>query len=158
MAKAIKQIEKKRLNPIEEQTQAIKELVEMTAESREALMTFLEILQELHKAGLLDIIKGLLKTRHKVGVLAMDQINQPDMHNMIRNGINTIEFLGELDPDQLKTMLDGVNNGLETSAESANKKEVSLWGMAKTMRDPDVKRSITTMISFLEGMGKEFSK
>jgi uncharacterized protein YjgD (DUF1641 family) len=155
MAKAIKQIDKKESNPIEEQVQAIQQLIEMTAESRDALLSFLEILQELHSAGLLDIVQGLLKTRHKVGVLAMGQLNQPEMHRMIKNGINTIQFLGELDPDQLQTMLNGVNKGLEKSTMNVKKGEqISLWGLAKSMRDPDIKMSMSTMMGFLEGMGK----
>jgi uncharacterized protein YjgD (DUF1641 family) len=159
MAKAIKDIDKQRPNSIEEQAQAIQQLIEMTAESRDALVSFLEILQELHSAGLLDIVQGLLKTRHKVGVLAMGQLNQPEMHRIIKNGINTIQFLGELEPDQLQTMLNGVNKGLEKSATNAKKGEqISLWGLAKSMRDPDVKMSVSTMMAFLEGMGKGIKK
>jgi uncharacterized protein YjgD (DUF1641 family) len=159
MAKAIKDIDKKRSNPIEEQTEAIQQLIEMTAESRDALLSFLDILQELHNAGLLDIVQGLLKTRHKVGVLAMGQLNQPEMHRIIKNGINTIQFLGELNPDQLNTMLNGVNKGLEKSTMNTKKGEqVSLWGLAKSIRDPNVKMSISTMMSFLEGMGKGIKK
>jgi uncharacterized protein YjgD (DUF1641 family) len=159
MAKAIKDIDKKRSNPIEEQTEAIQQLIEMTAESRDALLSLLEILQELHNAGLLDFVQGLLKTRHKVGVLAMGQLNQPEMHRIIKNGINTIQFLGELDPDQLQTMLNGVNKGLEKSTMNTKKGEqVSLWGLAKSIRDPDVKMSMSTMMAFLEGMGKGIKK
>lgn len=159
MAKAIKQIDKQIPNPIEEQAQAIQHLIEMTAESRDALVSFLEILQELHNAGILDIVNGLLKTRHKVGVLAMGQLNQPDMHRIIKNGINTIQFLGELDPDQLNTMLKAVNKGLQKSTTNAKKGEqVSLWAIARSIRDPDIKMSMTTMLGFLEGMGKGIRK
>jgi uncharacterized protein YjgD (DUF1641 family) len=159
VAKPIQQIEKKRLNEAEEEAEALKELVGMIADSKESIKTFLEILEELDRSGLLDMAKGLLKTRQKVGVLAMEQMNQPAMHRIIKNGINTVQFLGQLDPDQMKTIMNGVSKGLEKTSEGSSQKEqVGLWSLIRTMRDPDIRASMTMMTSFLEGMGKEISQ
>jgi uncharacterized protein YjgD (DUF1641 family) len=159
VAKPIQQIEKKRLNEAEEEAEALKELMGMIADSKESIKTFLEILEELQSSGLLDMAKGLLKTRQKVGVLAMEQMNQPAMHRIIKNGINTVQFLGQLDPDQMKTIMNGVSKGLEkTSENSSQKDQVGIWSLIRTMRDPDIRASMTMMTSFLEGMGKEINQ
>lgn len=156
MAKAITHIEKKIPNPAEEQAESLTEILSLIAKNREAITTSLEILQELNSAGLLSILKGLLKTRDKVGVLAIEQLNQPSMHKTIKNGINTLQLLGEVDPDKLKTLLNAANSGLQSIGESNEK--TSKWGLVKSMGDPDVLSSLSTMTGFLQGMGKELNK
>ncbi|MBA4494777.1 DUF1641 domain-containing protein [Paenactinomyces guangxiensis] len=159
MAKAITRIEKHVPTPEQEQAQAVKQILEATANSRDALVVFLDILKELHRAGLLDIVQGMLKTRHKWGVTAMQTLNQPGMHRFIKNGISSLYFLGKLNPDQLQKIFDGAARGLERSAESMKEdKQTGLGGLVKTLRDPDVNASLTTMMAFLQGMGEEWNK
>lgn len=159
MAKAIKQIEKTRLTQQEEQTEDLTAILKLIAENRDAITTSLEIIGELKQTGVLDMVKGALKTREKIGSIAMEQINQPSMHNMIRNGFNTVEFLGSLNPDQMKMMLNAVSNGLNETSDTIGKNEqIGLWGMMKSIRDPNVNTAITTMLGFLNGMGKEMDK
>ncbi|QHS22378.1 DUF1641 domain-containing protein [Virgibacillus sp. MSP4-1] len=154
MAKAITQIEKKRKSKQEERTEDLSAIINQIADNREIIQDTLIILQELHATGVLDMLKGLLRTREKVGQIAIEQINQPGMHNIIKNGMNTIGLLAEMDSDQLKAMFSGLNTGLEKAAESAKaQEEVGLWGLMKSVRDPNVRTSMNTMVNFLEGMG-----
>ena len=158
MAKQIRQIDKHIPSELEERTEAIKKLVNMTADNHEAFMTIVEVVEELHESGILDMAKGLLRTREKVGVIAVEQLNQPSMHRVIQNGTNAFKFFGSIDPQQLQNMLNGVTRGLQKSADDMTKEEkLGLWGMAKKMRDPDVNASMTTLMGFLQGMGQEFN-
>jgi uncharacterized protein YjgD (DUF1641 family) len=156
MAKAISHIEIKSKSKDEEQAESLTELLSFIADNKESITTTLEIIKELHSAGLLDIIKGFLKTRDKIGVIAMDQINQPSMHRTIKNGIQAVQLLGELDPDNLSMLLNAANSGLENTTESNEK--LSKWGMLKSINDPNVSSSFSMMIKFLKGMGKELNK
>jgi uncharacterized protein YjgD (DUF1641 family) len=159
MAKAITHIEKEIPNPVQEQAQAIEDLLKATADSREALVVFLDIIKELHEAGILDIVQGMLKARHQVGVIAVQTLNQPAMHRVIKNGINTMQFLGKLEPKQLETLMGGITKGLEKSAEriESNKTE-GIWSMAKSLRDPHVNVTVNSMIDFLRGMGEALNE
>jgi len=159
MAKAIKQIDRIKQNEEEEKEQALSDILNQLADNREALTNTLEILNELQKTGILDMVRGLLRTRDKVGSIAIEQINQPSMHNMIKNGFNMIEFLGELDPDQVQKIMNGMHSGVDKTSEGMKKDEtIGIWGMMKSIRDPHVNRSITTMFNFLEGMGEGLDK
>jgi uncharacterized protein YjgD (DUF1641 family) len=151
MAKAIRQIEKNQKSEVEQQAESLQELLTMISKNSEAIKSTLEILQELQKAGILDMINGLLKTKDKVGVIAMDQLNQPSMHRTIKNGINALQFIGELDPDKMKRMMHGINTGLDHLNDEAQQNKI---GILKAMRDPNVKASISTAFSFLQGMGE----
>lgn len=158
MAKKIEQIEKHVPNKVEEKTAALNQMLEQMADNQKSLSVFLEIIEELHQAGVLDMIKGLLKTRDKVGVLAIQQLNQPDAHRMIKNGMSGVQMLSRINPDHLSTLMNGVTQGLEKSNDVEAKREpLSLWGMLRAMRDPDVNASLKTMLGFMQGMGKELN-
>jgi uncharacterized protein YjgD (DUF1641 family) len=69
------------------------------------------------------------------------------------------ELFQDIDPEQLHKITDAVAGGLEKSANQLDEnKQIGLWGMAKTLRDPDVNRSLATMVNFLQGMGEEMKK
>ncbi|MFC0271084.1 DUF1641 domain-containing protein [Metabacillus herbersteinensis] len=156
MAKAIRHIEKKTMSPEEEQTESLSEILSLIAKNKETIKNTLDIMNELQNAGVLDIMNGLLKTREKVGVIAVQQMNQLTMHNTIKNGIQTAQLLGELDPVKLNTLLKAANRGLEQASESTER--VSKWGLLKSMNDPSVLSSLSVMVGFLQGMGKELNE
>lgn len=159
MAKAIKQIELVHPSAQEEQAKDIAALLEQLAENREAISSAIDIIGQLQKSGILDIIQGFLHSKEKVAAIAIEQINQPNMHNIIRNGFNTIDFLGSLDPQQMSMMMNAVTKGLDESAEVMKKNEKrSMWGLMKAMQDPDTNLAIHSMLGFLKGMGKEMGK
>jgi uncharacterized protein YjgD (DUF1641 family) len=155
MAKKIEQIEKHIPNKIEENADAINQILAKIAQNQKSVTVFLEIIEELHEAGVLDMVKGLLKTRDKVGALAIQQLNQPSAHRIIKNGMGAVQTLSQIDPNHLATMMNGLTNGLKESNEVEGERErISMWGMFRMMRDPDVNASLKTMIGFMQGMGK----
>lgn len=155
MAKAITHIEKKIPNQAEEQADSLLEILTLVAKNKEALKTSLEILQELQHSGVLNIVKGLLQTRDKVGVLAVEQLNQPSMHNTIKNSINLLQIIGEIEPEKLKVLLRAANTGLTNLDES--KEKITKWGLIKRMNNSDVLYSLSVMTGFLQGLGKELN-
>ncbi|MDQ0245525.1 uncharacterized protein YjgD (DUF1641 family) [Bacillus fengqiuensis] len=159
MAKAIRQINKHVPNKEEEQAQAVADIVAALAENREAIVTTLGILKELQEMGALNAIHGLLQKRTDVGAIAIQQINKPNMHNTIKNGMNALGFLGSINPDQLKIIFQGLNQGLERATESAHQgEEQSLWKLGKNMGNSEVKASLATMMGFMQGMGEAFQQ
>jgi uncharacterized protein YjgD (DUF1641 family) len=155
MAKAIKQIERKQSNVEEERAEDMEAILKQIADNREAIQDSLIILEELHQSGILDMLKGFLRTKEKIGSIAMEQINQPGMHNIIKNGMSGVELLSSIDSDQLKQLLGGLTQGLQKASESTQKKEqIGVWGLLKSMKDPNVNASLNTMIHFLNGMGE----
>jgi len=160
MAKAIRSIEKKiSTDPIEQQNQALQDLLQAVTDSREALVVFLDILKEAHQAGILNIVQGVLKARQDVGYLAIQQLNQTTMHHTIKNIMGVAEILGKIEPEHLNRILNGVANGLDKTTElHENGKVHGLWGLTKDLRDPDVNSTLTTAIEFMKGMGEVLRK
>ena len=159
MAKAIRSIEKKPTDTLEQQAEAVQEVLQAVTESKEALVVFLDILKEAHKAGVLDIIQGVLKAREDIGFIAVEQLNQPTMHHTIKNLVGIAEFLGKMEPDQLNLILNGVANGMEKMTDAKEEgKSLGVWGLTKNLRDPDVTSTLSTAMEFMKGMGEVLRK
>ncbi|MFZ3580158.1 DUF1641 domain-containing protein [Virgibacillus sp. DJP39] len=158
MAKATRQIERKESNVDEERAEDLNAILKQIADNREAIQDSLFILEELQESGVLPMLRGLLRTREKVGSIAMEQINQTSVHNMIKNGMSGIGLLSSIDPDQLNQIIQGLTKGLQKASESTdNQDQVGIWGLVKSTKDPNVRTSLNTMIHFLNGMGEGLS-
>lgn len=159
MAKAIRQINKSVPDPVEEQIRAISELTKTIADNREALMTTMDILKGLHEMGVLPAVKAMLDNRTDIGAIAIQQANQPGMHNMIKNAMGAMKFFGSINPNEMQAIFKGLSIGFERSAEVVrNGEQKSLFQLGTSLRDPDVKASLTTMVEFLHGMGEAFNQ
>lgn len=157
MARAIRQINKEVPNVQEEQDQAMADIMRELAENREAIMKTLGILKGLHEMKVLEAVHALLEQRTEVGAIAIQQINQPGMHNIIKNGMGAVGFLGTLQPGQLNTILDGVGHGLKRLSKTGEKGEKqTIWKMRRRLRSPEIRAAMTTMVDFMEGMGEVF--
>ena len=155
MAKAIRQINKSVPTEEELQLQAISDIMKAIGENRDAIVTSLDILKNLQDLGVLQAVQGLLEQRVDVATIALKQINQPAMHNTIKNAFNAIKFLGTVKPEQLQLILQGLSQGLERTSENNQQHEhQSLWKMSKSLRDPDVKASLSTAIRISSRNGR----
>lgn len=152
MAKATWRIEKQQTSQVEQEAKALGEILGMIAKNKEAIMEFVEIVDELHKAGLLQIAQGILKNRQQIGLIGINQLNKSGAQRFIRNGMTAVEFLGKLDPDQLKQVLGAVSQGLAQAHPS--ERPMGMWGMLSTLRDPEVNASVSMVMNFLRGMGQ----
>ncbi|MBT2679416.1 DUF1641 domain-containing protein [Bacillus sp. ISL-35] len=157
MAKAIRQIKRQVPNETVERAQAMEEIMQALADNKEAVLSMIEMAKELHEVKVFETAGSLLKQRNEVGVIAMQQVNQPAVHNVIKSGFGLFKFLGGLQPAQLDTLLNGVTLGLKRMSETGEKgKKQSIWKMRIRLRSPAIRAAMTTMVDFMEGMGEAF--
>ncbi|MFT9596539.1 DUF1641 domain-containing protein [Mesobacillus sp.] len=157
MAKAIRQISRQVPNETEERSQAVEEILKALADNKEAVLSMIDLAKELHDVKVFETAGSLLKQRNEVGVIAMQQVNQPAVHNVIKSGFGLFKFLGGLQPSQLETLLNGVTLGLKRMSQTGEKgKKQSIWKMRIRLRSPEIRAAMTTMVDFMEGMGEAF--
>ncbi|CAM3799325.1 DUF1641 domain-containing protein [Mesobacillus thioparans] len=157
MAKAIRQISRQLSNETEERSQAVEEILQALADNKEAVLSMIDMAKELHEIKVFEAAGSLLKQRNEVGVIAMQQVNQPAVHNVIKSGFGLFKFLGALQPSQLETLLNGVTLGLKRMSQTGEKgKKQSIWKMRIRLRSPEIRAAMTTMVDFMEGMGEAF--
>jgi uncharacterized protein YjgD (DUF1641 family) len=157
MAKAIKQIRKELPNQEMEQSQAVSEIIQELAANKEAILEAISIIKGLHETKVLDAVHAMIEQRTEIGAIAIQQVNQPTMHNVIKNGMSAFSFLGSLQPGQLTTILDGLGQGLKRLSNTGQKGEKqSLWKLRKRLWSPEIRAAMTTMVDFMDGMGEVF--
>ncbi|MGZ4111299.1 MAG: DUF1641 domain-containing protein [Tumebacillaceae bacterium] len=156
MAKATTRIEKSIPNPIEEQAQSLGQLLQAITANKDALLLLLDIVKELHELGLLEAMQAMLKNRHDISLIGLAQLNKPGAARILKNGMNALQFLSSIDPAELEPLLKGVAGGVKYAAEAdTSGQQMGLFGMVKTMRDPEVMASMQVLFHFLRGMGHE---
>ncbi len=155
MAKAITKINKRVPDPVEEQRQAIEQLIEMTADSRNALFELMEIAQRLEEFGMLEAVRAMLNKGHKVSALAIQEMNKPGTYRLVKNMIGMVEFLSAMEPAATTGLTNGLSKGMEKATESLqNKEQTNVWDLLKVLKDPDINAAMTAGLSFLKGIGE----
>lgn len=159
MAEPITSIQRRTLSKEEQQKQDLKEIEEVLLANKEGILSSIEILNGLQSKGVLTIINGLLKEGEEVMDILVKTVDQPGVTNSIRNLLLMGGLAGSIDIEKIKPMLDRLNNGLErVSDEEENPQKTSIFSLLKLLRDPEVNRTITLMVSFLQGMGQSPSE
>lgn len=157
MARAITQIRKIETNPEELQAQASAEIMQVLTENKDAIIAAIGVLKGLNEMKILESVQALMAKGEDVGVIAIQQLNQPGMHNIIKNAMGAFKFLGTLQPDQMNTLLEGVGHGLKKMSHTGEKGEKqSVWRLRARFWTPEIRAAMTTMVDFLQGMGEVF--
>jgi uncharacterized protein YjgD (DUF1641 family) len=157
MARAITRIEKRIPTQAEKQEESIREILQVLSDNRDSVVAFLDIMKELHKTGVFDIVQGVLKNKNDIGKVGFEFIRVAGIPSMLKNGIVAMQFLSKLDPLKVQMMLSGLSNGLE-KATAPEENHTSVWGMVKALRDPEINTTVTSLLGFLRGMGEELNK
>lgn len=156
MAKATTHIERETPHPEVEQAQALAQLLGAVAANREALLVFLDIVQELHKLGLLEAVQALLKNSRQITHIGLQQLNKPGAQHILKNGMIAMQFLSKMEPSKLETLLNSAAAGMENASSGLEDgKQLGMWGLAKSIRNPEVNTSLNFMVHFLQGMGEQ---
>lgn len=157
MAKPITQIKKEIPDPVEEEKQAVTEIIREAALNHDAIIEAIRLIKGLHETKVLEAATALLEQRTEVGAIAIKQINQPTMQNVIKNAINAFKFLGSLHPGQLDTVLEGLSQGfIQFSKGEQQEKKLSYWRLRKKLWSPPIRAAITRIVDFMDGMGEVF--
>jgi uncharacterized protein YjgD (DUF1641 family) len=156
MAKAITQI-REVPNPELEQTQAVSEIMNELVANKDVILKTLRIMKGLNDTKVLDAVESMIDQRTEIGAIAIQQVNQPTMRNVIKNGMNAFSFLGSLQPGQLSEVLEGLSEGFKRLAESGQEgKKQSIWQLRKRLWSKEMRAAMTSMMNFMDGLGEVF--
>jgi uncharacterized protein YjgD (DUF1641 family) len=159
MAKPITNINKQSADPMKEEEQALAEMIKALAENRQAIIEAIHLIKGLHETKVLAAANALLDQRTEIGAIAIAQINQPTMQNVMKNGINAFKFFGSIKPGQLDTVLEGLSRGftkLSSMEQQGENRKLSYWRLRKQIWSPPIRAAITRMVEFMQGMGEVF--
>lgn len=155
MAKAIQKVEKLPVNPVFEAEKNKEELVDTIVQHKDSITSLIRIVDKLESRGLLEIVEALLTRGDKVLSILMEELNEPKLRNILDRLVNVAEIIGDIEIEKLKHLTTQVNAGIvEAESQLKDNKETTLVDLLRTLRDPEINRTITVFLGFLKGAGK----
>lgn len=155
MASPITHFKKKELTLEEIKQEKLHELESLLAEQDQALNKLLAITGDLNDAGILDAVMAMVKAKEGIASVVMHQASSEPVTNLINNIMSATGALTTIDPVMTQKLASSVANGLkEAESQRINDKKVGIFQLMKSLKDPDINRSIKFGLNFLKGMGK----
>lgn len=155
MAKPITTIRRTEKTEEELQQERLAQVLQEVSENADGLLETIQLLQELHEAGILPAIHSLVKAKEDIAKIALSQLLRPPVTNAINNAMGAMEALTEVDSQMSKKMIHSLVSGVKKAQEGLEANQtVSLFDLMKVLKDPDINRALGFGLNFLKGMGE----
>lgn len=155
MAAPIKKIVKEQLTNEEMTEQKLDNLKQLLSDNEETVNQLFTMLSELNDIGALEAANKLIEAKEEVAHIALGQLTRKPVTNIINNLMGLAGALTELDPETTAKLIASLNSGLDEANKVADSQEkVTLFQLAKLLKDPDINRAMNFGIHFLRGLGK----
>ncbi|UZJ76901.1 DUF1641 domain-containing protein [Fictibacillus sp. KU28468] len=156
MAKATKIIKRLEVTEEEQRTRDLKEVEDALIKNKDALLESLSVINHMHEKGIISLLNGLFGQGDKVLEILVKTADTPETSNTLKNLLLMMGVLGTLDVKQLEPLLLKVNAGAAKVAEHKDTEEkTSYFDLVRALKDPEINRSITLLMTFLKGMGEK---
>lgn len=149
-----------KINRIQKSEEQIKQenLDEVTAaiaDNKDSILKAINLISTLDDAKLLDALSGAVKGRGVIANKFAVELNKEQYTGLISNMASLVFLLGDLDVDDLSTMLNKVNKGLRVANQANPNQKTSITGLMGILKDDEMNRSLTYMLNLLKGMSRD---
>ena len=107
---------------------------------------------------MLEATAAMVHYRKEITKNVVQEINKPQYAGALHNLGQMLFLLGDLDVDRMETFTGKLNRGLVEMSATREEEQTSYLGLLRALKDPEVNRTLTMLLNFLKGMGKETEK
>ncbi|MEH7118354.1 DUF1641 domain-containing protein [Neobacillus vireti] len=158
MAKAIKQIERLEQSEEDKRKEDLQQIEDSLLKNKQALLDTLDLVKHMHDRGVISFLSGLFAEGDKVLQILVKKADSKETANTLKNLLLMVGVLGTLNVKQLEPILLKLNAGIARVSESKNDdNEIGYFDIVRSLKDPEINRSIAFFFEFLKGMGSETS-
>ncbi|MED4206797.1 DUF1641 domain-containing protein [Neobacillus mesonae] len=158
MAKAIKQIQHMRISEDDQRKKDLREIEDSLLKNKEALLDTLDMVKHMHDRGVISLLGGLFAEGDKVLQILIKKADTKETANTLKNLMLMAGILGTLNVKQLEPILLKLNAGIAQVSESKDEDDkMGYFDIVRSLKDPEINRSIAFLFEFLKGMGSETS-
>ena len=122
-------------------------------EHAEAILAAYEVLQELHKHGVLEIMRGALAASDELLEKVVDNVKTPEAIRAIRNLLFWRRILGNIEPEWFQGIFQAIPEGI-AQATAERDQPVSLFGLLRRAVSKDSLRGLFAAVDFLQVFGR----
>jgi uncharacterized protein YjgD (DUF1641 family) len=130
-----------------------KKLEEAPVQHAEALLDSYQLLQQLHDAGVFNLIRGAIGAGDKILDVAVNAAKSEDGIRALRNAIILGKTLAAINPDFLQAVANATSKTLGCRKPDAQ--PPGLFTLLAEFRHPEFRRSMELINLFLETLGNE---
>ncbi|ACO33626.1 MULTISPECIES: hypothetical protein [Acidobacterium] len=120
-------------------------------EHAQALLACYGLIEEAHRSGTLDLLRGLLGAQDAVVTHVSGVVSKPESVNALRNGLLLAKLLGSIDPDTLHNILDETHK-------SAAQEPPSLFALLGRAASAESRRALAAGLALLQSAGKALGR
>ncbi|KAF0819860.1 putative protein YrhD [Bacillus sp. ZZV12-4809] len=159
MAKAISNIKRFELTHEDQRKKDLEEVENALINNKEPILELLTAVGHMHDRGVISLLNGLFGQGDKVLNVLVKALDKPEATNTIKNLLLMVGTLGTINVQQLEPLLLKVNSGIARVADYKDTDEkTSYFDLVKALKDPEVNRAVTLLLTFLKGMGGDISE
>lgn len=155
MAEPITNIKKMEFTEEEVKEAQLDEVLTAVGDNKEAILKGITLLRTLDDNGMLDLVDALIKQRKAAMENIFTELNQSQYTGVLENMSKLIFIMGDLDVDKLSYFTRKINQGMTETSVSDPDEKASVMSLVKALKDPEINRSVTMILQFLRGMGRE---
>lgn len=130
-----------------------KKLEAAPVQHAEALLDSYELLQELHDAGVFNLIRGAIGASDKILDVAVNAAKSEDGIRALRNAIILGKMLASINPDRLQAFANATSKTLGCRKPVAQ--PPGLFTLLAEFRQPELRSSLELINLFLDTLGNE---
>lgn len=114
----------------------------------------LHLLEEIDKAGWLDVLTATVEQRDSLLGVVVDQAGKPGSVQAVKSLVSLGQVLTSLNPSAVTAIGEGVASGLNR-LDNGNPIQVKgIWDVLKASRDPDISRAFSVVLTILKSVGE----
>src|ERR1700730_14306809 len=122
-------------------------------EHAEAILAAYEVLQELHKHGVLEIMRGALAASDEILEKVVDNVRTPEAIRAIRNLLVWRRILGSIEPEWFQGIFQAIPEGI-AQATAERDQPVRFFALLRRLTSKDSLRGLAAAIDFLQAFGR----
>jgi uncharacterized protein YjgD (DUF1641 family) len=127
-------------------------------EHAEAILEFIELLEELHRHNVLNTLRGAVGAGDKIVGTLSNSAAQPETLRAMRNFIALTKLFGKIDPELIEAVQRAIPPELQDSRQRRSTRPPSILAIARTFWSPPVRRALMATGLVLAGIGYYMNK
>lgn len=135
--------------------QQLDEVLTAVSENKDAILQGINLLASLQDKGFLQLITALIIHKEEAVENIMNELNK-EQYTEILGNLGKLAFLiGDLPMDDIQYFTGKINHGLNEARTFERTEPTKPMDLLKALKDPEINKSITMLLQFLRGMGKD---
>ena len=127
-------------------------------EHAEAILDFIDLLEELHRHNVLNTLRGAVGAGDHIFSTVSNSAAQPETIRALRNFIALTKLLGKIDPELIEAVQRAIPPELQDSRLRRSTRPPSILAIARTFWSPPVRRALMATGLVLAGIGYYMNK